>query len=1031
MNNKKCNGYLISTTGKGIVKCRANLTNEDNIYCDTHMYFSELSQDNITKAINNDPSVTWCGKCRILLFDKTRKCKPCAIYDSTIQKEIKNKKPRCQGFESGTIKGYRKVNRDELTRCKHHPVQDSLYCNFHSYMKDYDEYKLNNLSQCSGCHKIIYIHGTYHTCLEFCRSRKKKSDKKEPGCIYENCKFKQSKDSEFKEYCGKHQTEAWKISIEEQDKKVCTNYKRGCRTILEIYDKYSRCNSCRIKERNLDKEKKEKSNNHNIITSSNNNESQINNSNEKNINPFGNNNELQINNSDEKNINPSSSNNNELQINNSNEKNINSSSNNNELQINNSNEKNINSILNTQINNRIMTEGENIDIELICSKCNKKYNYTKFQNNKGQYGNKCIYCLNIQRLYDEKREARNERITITDAIREIRRSANRKGLAMELTDDEITNIISHNCTYCNKNNEKFNGIDRLDSNNGYIIGNVTSCCSMCNMMKQQIMPDDFIRYCYNIKNNYKCNEEFPNFEKIKYTPYTQIYYTNNTTRGIKFNIPKEEYMEIIKKKCYYCANTNIKNQIGVDRIDSNIEYKTDNIVSCCKICNFMKRQYTIDNFYNKICEIVEYDTNKNISSKIGKIPRNIKKKWLKQKYIEYMNKLELDIEQEKDKEKEKPNIDNRGNHVFKFSNKYYEDKMYNTYDITNFHAELEFCETEYQHDIWMYYRLKISSFEFNKPYGRLIRILIKDKSSGKYVGIASLSSDVLNLKVRDEFLNLTIENKIIDKKLNNIMNISTCVGIPPFSFNYNGGKLIAMLMFSNEVYNYCKNKYNEELIGFITLSLYGKSIQYDQLKELELIGYSSGHGANHIPKHLYDISNKYIIQQNLRCINYKSRLHKINYLLSHLELNRNITKHGINRGIYFGYLGNNAKDFIQNKTKEFIPDFCKSVDDISHYWKERWAKKRFKHLISTGRVMINYSFDNNIINNKDMVRNRVNKFRKLNSKVNNVISDDIKRDLISRFNNNTHKPYTNTIKYINEKYNITISSIQIKKILLL
>lgn len=53
-------------------------------------------------------------------------------------------------------------------------------------------------------------------------------------------------------------------------------------------------------------------------------------------------------------------------------------------------------------------------------------------------------------------------------------------------------------------------------------------------------------------------------------------------------------------KCKYC---NFKGDIGIDRIDNSIGYISNNIVSCCKVCNVMKNKYSVDNFLNKCIAI--------------------------------------------------------------------------------------------------------------------------------------------------------------------------------------------------------------------------------------------------------------------------------------------------------------------------------------------------------------------------------------------------------------------------------------------
>lgn len=78
------------------------------------------------------------------------------------------------------------------------------------------------------------------------------------------------------------------------------------------------------------------------------------------------------------------------------------------------------------------------------------------------------------------------------------------------------------------------------------------------------------------------------------------YKRSEKDRGIKFNIGYEDFKKLTSKPCYYCRikpfaihkkqNTNgdyVYN--GLDRIDSDENYELDNVVPCCKNCNYAKR----------------------------------------------------------------------------------------------------------------------------------------------------------------------------------------------------------------------------------------------------------------------------------------------------------------------------------------------------------------------------------------------------------------------------------------------------------
>ena len=95
------------------------------------------------------------------------------------------------------------------------------------------------------------------------------------------------------------------------------------------------------------------------------------------------------------------------------------------------------------------------------------------------------------------------------------RGAMERNFEWNLNDNEFKNLISQSCYYCgaapkqykqdlrfNKSNIPFlrNGIDRLDSNKGYIIDNCVPCCENCNRMKMQLSENEFLTRVEKIYN---------------------------------------------------------------------------------------------------------------------------------------------------------------------------------------------------------------------------------------------------------------------------------------------------------------------------------------------------------------------------------------------------------------------------------------------------------------------------------------------------------------------------------------------------
>lgn len=69
-------------------------------------------------------------------------------------------------------------------------------------------------------------------------------------------------------------------------------------------------------------------------------------------------------------------------------------------------------------------------------------------------------------------------------------SGNSQRKRVEITLDEYNRLVSLPCVFCGTESKV--GIDRIDSNEGYVNGNVHPCCGNCNMMKHTKTNDFFI-----------------------------------------------------------------------------------------------------------------------------------------------------------------------------------------------------------------------------------------------------------------------------------------------------------------------------------------------------------------------------------------------------------------------------------------------------------------------------------------------------------------------------------------------------------
>jgi hypothetical protein len=75
------------------------------------------------------------------------------------------------------------------------------------------------------------------------------------------------------------------------------------------------------------------------------------------------------------------------------------------------------------------------------------------------------------------------------------------------------------------------------------------------------------------------------------------YKSNCRRRGVRFKLSRKDFLELIKKRCFYCdaPPKNIVRRVlfcflyqGIDRMDNSRPYEKGNVVPCCGECNSIK-----------------------------------------------------------------------------------------------------------------------------------------------------------------------------------------------------------------------------------------------------------------------------------------------------------------------------------------------------------------------------------------------------------------------------------------------------------
>jgi hypothetical protein len=99
------------------------------------------------------------------------------------------------------------------------------------------------------------------------------------------------------------------------------------------------------------------------------------------------------------------------------------------------------------------------------------------------------------------------------SLKEYRRNARVSGHKWSLSEAQFKSLIHEPCHYCGEppkrltpivkgerriTQEKFSGIDRVDSRDGYSVSNCVPCCKDCNFAKRVLSQSDFIAHCEKV-----------------------------------------------------------------------------------------------------------------------------------------------------------------------------------------------------------------------------------------------------------------------------------------------------------------------------------------------------------------------------------------------------------------------------------------------------------------------------------------------------------------------------------------------------
>jgi len=277
---------------------------------------------------------------------------------------------------------------------------------------------------------------------------------------------------------------------------------------------------------------------------------------------------------------------------------------------------------------------------------------------------------------------------------------------------------------------------------------------------------------------------------------------------------------------------------------------------------------------------------------------------------------------------------------------------------------------------WIITRRLIHSMEFTANPGRNVKFYVKDKVSGKVLGMICLGSDVTSLGVRDTLIGWNKENKFKEGKLNHTAIGTTICCVQPLGFNMLGGKLVAQMVTSKVVRDTWKKLYGQTLVGISTTALYGIHSMYNGIPQWKTLGETKGKISLKPDDSFYDTWHQWL--KDNRTEDYKRvttgktnqpvtgiKQKIIQLIYKELDIKRAKYEHGFKRGCYFANIYQNGKEFLRSEINEDQLEirnmFDRDIEYIDSWWKRK-AIKRYEKLLEQNKIKPEKLFYSGMIN---------------------------------------------------------------------
>jgi hypothetical protein len=250
------------------------------------------------------------------------------------------------------------------------------------------------------------------------------------------------------------------------------------------------------------------------------------------------------------------------------------------------------------------------------------------------------------------------------------------------------------------------------------------------------------------------------------------------------------------------------------------------------------------------------------------------------------------------------------------------------------------------------------SVPVSQGYGRRTRFLLWDEHAGKLMGIFAMGDPVFNLRVRDNVIGWTTDDR--KERLYNVFDAFVLGAVEPYR-QLLGGKMAALATVAEETIEVLTEKYRgtkttiqgaekpPRPVLVTTTSSLGRSSIYNRLtyqdrRVFVSVGFTEGFGHFQFSDDLFaDLVQHVERSRELRGNQYGQgpnwKIRTLRTALESLELPTDLLRHGLRREVFLAPLGVAWRAFLRGETAN-VRSYEYRLRDLSEHFRTRWAIPR-------------------------------------------------------------------------------------------